>query len=96
MAETPGLPIITSSSNWAASTPGRPRRLTASDRELDFFLLFLHLYLILLERIHISRMSEQLAYKGSLAGHTGDVTAIATSSENPDMILTSSRGECLV
>lgn len=38
-------------------------------------------------------MGEPLAFKGSLAGHSGWVTAIATSSENPDMILTSSRGE---
>lgn len=39
-------------------------------------------------------MSESLAFKGSLAGHSGWVTAIATSSENPDMILTASRGKC--
>lgn len=38
-------------------------------------------------------MGEPLAYKGSLAGHAGWVTAIATSSENPDMILTASRGK---
>jgi len=38
-------------------------------------------------------MSESLAFKGSLAAHAGGVTAIATSSENPDMILTASRGE---
>lgn len=31
-------------------------------------------------------------FKGNLAGHNGWVTAIATSSENPDMILTASRG----
>lgn len=35
---------------------------------------------------------ESLRYLGSLQGHTGWVTAIATSSENPDMILTASRG----
>ena len=35
---------------------------------------------------------ESLRYLGSLAGHKGWVTAIATSSENPDMILTASRG----
>jgi guanine nucleotide-binding protein subunit beta-2-like 1 protein len=40
-------------------------------------------------------MGEPLAYKGSLAGHSGWITAIATSSENPDMILTASRGEWL-
>ena len=37
-------------------------------------------------------MSDTLVYKGSLEGHGGWVTAIATSSENPDMILTASRG----
>lgn len=37
-------------------------------------------------------MGEPLVFKGSLAGHAGWVTAIATSSENPDMILTASRG----
>ena len=35
---------------------------------------------------------ESLRYLGSLTGHKGWVTAIATSSENPDMILTASRG----
>src|ERR1700689_4627836 len=39
-----------------------------------------------------SNMAEQLRFLGSLAGHKGWVTAIATSSENPDMILTASRG----
>jgi guanine nucleotide-binding protein subunit beta-2-like 1 protein len=37
-------------------------------------------------------MSEALSFKGSLAGHSNWVTAVATSSENPDMILTASRG----
>jgi hypothetical protein len=37
-------------------------------------------------------MAEQLRFLGSLAGHKGWITAIATSSENPDMILTASRG----
>src|ERR1700677_3480006 len=40
----------------------------------------------------LSNMAEQLRFLGSLAGHKGWVTAIATSSENPDMILTASRG----
>ena len=35
---------------------------------------------------------ESLRYLGSMAGHKGWITAIATSSENPDMILTASRG----
>jgi len=38
-------------------------------------------------------MSEALRYVGSLEGHKGWVTAIATSSENPDLLLTASRGE---
>lgn len=37
-------------------------------------------------------MAETLAFKGTLAGHSNWITAIATSSENPDMILTASRG----
>ena len=38
-------------------------------------------------------MAESLRFLGSMEGHKGWVTAIATSSENPDMILTASRGE---
>jgi hypothetical protein len=45
------------------------------------------------KKTHIDNMGEPLAFKGSLAAHAGMVTAIATSSENPDMILTASRGE---
>jgi len=41
-------------------------------------------------------MSESLVYKGSLEGHGGWVTAIATSSENPDMILTASRDKSII
>jgi hypothetical protein len=41
-------------------------------------------------------MSDQLRYLGQMAGHKGWVTAIATSSENPDMILTASRGEYFI
>jgi guanine nucleotide-binding protein subunit beta-2-like 1 protein len=37
-------------------------------------------------------MSEQLRFLGSLEGHKGWITAIATSQENPDLILTASRG----
>lgn len=40
-------------------------------------------------------MSESLRYLGTLDGHKGWVTAIATSSENPDMIVTASRGELI-
>jgi hypothetical protein len=41
-------------------------------------------------------MSESLRFLGSMDGHKGWVTAIATSSENPDMILSSSRGIYLI
>lgn len=41
-------------------------------------------------------MSDQLRYLGSLPGHKGWVTAIATSSENPDMILTASRDKTII
>ncbi len=41
-------------------------------------------------------MSESLVYKGSLAGHKGWVTAIATTSENPDMLLTASRDKTII
>ena len=37
-------------------------------------------------------MTESLRFLGTMEGHKGWVTAIATSSENPDMILTASRG----
>lgn len=37
-------------------------------------------------------MAESLRFLGVLDGHKGWITAIATSSENPDMILTASRG----
>merc|ERR1712000_671028 len=43
-----------------------------------------------------ANMSESLIFKGSLVGHKGDVTAIATSSENPDMILTASRDKTII
>ena len=51
------------------------------------FVLWAHLSLL------IVTMTESLRYLGSLQGHKGWVTAIATSSENPDMILTASRGK---
>jgi hypothetical protein len=38
-------------------------------------------------------MAESLRFLGSLTGHSGWVTAIATSSETPDFILTASRGK---
>ncbi|EFP89129.2 guanine nucleotide-binding protein subunit beta-like protein [Puccinia graminis f. sp. tritici CRL 75-36-700-3] len=41
-------------------------------------------------------MSESLLFKGTLAGHAGWITAIATSAENPDMILTASRDKTII
>lgn len=46
--------------------------------------------------ISLIHRSETLVYKGSLVGHKGWVTAIATSQENPDLLLTASRGEYFV
>jgi hypothetical protein len=42
--------------------------------------------------ITITTMAESLRFLGSLQGHSNWVTAIATSSETPDVILTASRG----
>jgi guanine nucleotide-binding protein subunit beta-2-like 1 protein len=36
-------------------------------------------------------MGEQLKLRGELEGHGGWITAIATTSEDPNMILTASR-----
>ncbi|KAF9018012.1 guanine nucleotide binding protein beta subunit [Hymenopellis radicata] len=41
-------------------------------------------------------MTDQLRFLGSLEGHKGWVTAIATSQENPDMILTASRDKTII
>lgn len=38
-------------------------------------------------------MAETLQLKGTLLGHNGWVTQIATNPKYPDMILSSSRGE---
>lgn len=43
-----------------------------------------------------SIMAETLRYVGELSGHGGWVTAIATSSENPDMLLTASRDKKII
>jgi len=40
----------------------------------------------------VKAMTEQLKPKGILKGHSGWVTQIATTSANPDMILSASRG----
>ena len=36
-------------------------------------------------------MGEQLTLRGTLLGHGGWITSIATTAENPNMILTASR-----
>ena len=41
-------------------------------------------------------MADTLRFVGELAGHGGWVTAIATSSENPDMLLTASRDKKII
>ena len=41
-------------------------------------------------------MTEQMKLRGTLEGHGGWVTQIATTSEVPDMILSSSRGTCII
>jgi len=41
-------------------------------------------------------MSESLQFRGALRGHSGWVTAIATTPENPDMILSSSRDKTII
>lgn len=41
-------------------------------------------------------MSDQLVLRGVLKGHSGWVTAIATTSENPDMILSASRDKSVI
>ncbi|KZV82737.1 guanine nucleotide binding protein beta subunit [Exidia glandulosa HHB12029] len=41
-------------------------------------------------------MSEALRFVGTLEGHKGWITAIATSSENPDLLLTASRDKTII
>jgi guanine nucleotide-binding protein subunit beta-2-like 1 protein len=41
-------------------------------------------------------MSEHLVLRGTLEGHNGWVTALATSLENPNMLLSSSRDKTLI
>ena len=41
-------------------------------------------------------MTEQLTYRGQLEGHNGWVTAVATTAEDPNMILTASRDKTIV
>lgn len=39
-------------------------------------------------------MTEQMTVRGTLKGHSGWVTQIATTPQFPDMILSASRGKC--
>ena len=41
-------------------------------------------------------MSESIVLRGEMKGHSGWVTAIATTPENPDMILTASRDKTVI
>ncbi|EUC54970.1 guanine nucleotide-binding protein subunit beta-like protein [Rhizoctonia solani AG-3 Rhs1AP] len=50
----------------------------------------------LLHALPPPKMSESMRYVGTLAGHKGWVTAIATSSESPDTILTASRDKTII
>jgi len=41
-------------------------------------------------------MGDQLTLRGVLKGHGGWVTSIATSPENPDMVLSASRDKVII
>jgi len=41
-------------------------------------------------------MSETLQLRGTLIGHNGWVTQIATNPKDPDTIISASRGECFL
>eukprot|EP00344_Euplotes_crassus_P010942 CAMPEP_0197012086 /NCGR_PEP_ID=MMETSP1380-20130617/61183_1 /TAXON_ID=5936 /ORGANISM="Euplotes crassus, Strain CT5" /LENGTH=314 /DNA_ID=CAMNT_0042435297 /DNA_START=50 /DNA_END=994 /DNA_ORIENTATION=- len=41
-------------------------------------------------------MAEQLSLRGTLKGHSGHVTALATSSENPDILISASRDKSII
>merc|ERR1712029_838430 len=45
---------------------------------------------------HIAIMAEQLILKGTLEGHSGWVTSLATSLENPNLLLSGSRDKTLI
>ncbi|GAO49809.1 hypothetical protein G7K_3948-t2 [Saitoella complicata NRRL Y-17804] len=47
-------------------------------------------------RIRISTMADSLILRGTLEGHAGDVTALATSAENPDVLLSASRDKSII
>merc|ERR1712137_766132 len=45
---------------------------------------------------HTAIMAEQLVLRGTLEGHSGWVTSLATSLENPNMLLSASRDKTLI
>merc|ERR1712000_551303 len=49
-----------------------------------------------LHRLVTATMAEQLILKGTLEGHNGWVTSLATSMENPNMLLSGSRDKTLI
>ncbi|KAF6516918.1 hypothetical protein HZS61_004121 [Fusarium oxysporum f. sp. conglutinans] len=49
-----------------------------------------------LHRLVTANMAEQLILKGTLEGHNGWVTSLATSMENPNMLLSASRDKTLI
>jgi guanine nucleotide-binding protein subunit beta-2-like 1 protein len=63
-----------------------------SSLPLDFFFP-LHRHPVVLAA---ADMSEQLILKGTLEGHNGWVTSLATSMENPNMLLSASRDKTLI
>ena len=46
--------------------------------------------------LHLPSMGEQLVMRGTLEGHSGWVTSLATSLENPHMLLSGSRDKTLI
>jgi len=59
-------------------------------------MLFLSLSLfVLLGNLSVN-MSETIALRGTLKGHSGWVTSIATTAENPDQILSASRDKSII
>ncbi|KAK1762595.1 WD40 repeat-like protein [Phialemonium atrogriseum] len=49
-----------------------------------------------IKRTGLYNMAEQLILKGTLEGHNGWVTSLATSMENPNMLLSASRDKTLI
>ena len=46
--------------------------------------------------LYLPSMAEQLVIRGTLEGHSGWVTSLATSLENPNMLLSGSRDKTLI